>query len=77
MIDIPADPTGLPTKVFNAHLDKMMETATCNPDILPYMNQFQQAVINEVKKSFKRIKNKYAGETSEDTEGAESPEKSI
>lgn len=76
-MEIPSDPTGLPPKVFNAHLDKMMETGQLNPDILPYMNQFQQGVCNEVKKAFKRIKNKYAGQISEDTEGVESTQESV
>ncbi len=43
-------------------LDKMLETGELNPDILPYMNEFQQQVANEIKKALKRIKRKYARE---------------
>jgi hypothetical protein len=63
MMEIPADPTGLPSKIFNLHLDSYMETGELNPEILPMMNEWQQGVINEVKKSFKRLKNKYARQT--------------
>lgn len=74
MLQIPSDPTGLPSKVFNAHLDNMMETGMFNPDMFPLMSEFQQGVINEVKKSLKRIKNKYEAITStEDTESPEEP----
>lgn len=58
MLDIPAHPVGLSRDLFNKHLDGLLETGTLNPDILPHMNEFQQRVINEVKKSIKRFKAK-------------------
>ena len=70
MMEIPSDSIGLPSKVFNAHLDKMLEIGQLNPDILPYMNGGQQYVINELKKSIKRIKSKY--EAIPDTEDVSS-----
>ena len=66
-MEIPADPTGLPRKVFNAHVDALLETGQLNPDILPHMSDDQQWIINEVKKSLNRLKAKYARETTKDT----------
>lgn len=77
MMEIPADPTGLPSKVFNAHLDSFLQTSELNPDILPHMNEFQQQVINEVKKSLKRLRSKYAREIAQNTDRAESTERPV
>lgn len=60
MMEIPASDTPLPRKVFNHHIDRFIETGQLNPDILPFMDTGQQYVINEVKKSLNRLKNKYA-----------------
>lgn len=77
MMEIPSDPTGLPRKVFNKHLDALMETGQLNPDILPYMSSDQQWLINELKKSIVRIKKKYARQTFKDTERAEGTEGTV
>lgn len=58
MLDIPADPIGLPSKVFNQHLDGMLIHGQLNPEIIEHMNDFQQGVINELKKALARLKNK-------------------
>lgn len=65
---------GLPRKVFNHHLDALLETGQLNPDIIPYMDADQWRVINEVKKSLIRITNKYARETAQNSERAEGTE---
>ena len=44
----------LERKVFNAHLDRMLETGTLNPDIIPHLDKYQAYAINEVKKSLVR-----------------------
>lgn len=69
MYGINAGP-GLPPKVFNNHLDALLETSQLNPDILYYMSKDQQIIINEVKKSITRLKRKYARQTIGDTERA-------
>lgn len=48
----------LERKVFNAHLDRMLETGTLNPDIIPHLDKYQAYAINEVKKSLVRLSNK-------------------
>lgn len=56
--DIPQ--TGeLPLKEWRKHLDALLETGKLNPDIIPYLNEEQRLVVNEVKKSIKRLKDKY------------------
>ncbi len=47
--------SGLPRLVFNKHLDALLKTGKLNPDIIPLLNRDQQLVINEVKKSLKRM----------------------
>lgn len=59
MLEIAPHAEGLPRKVFNTHLDALMSTGELNPDIIPYMNERQQDIINELKKSIKRFKAKY------------------
>lgn len=70
MIGIEPHEEGLPRKVFNAHLDALIETSELNPEILPFMDASQQQVINEVKKSIIRLQNKYARQIAQDTERA-------
>lgn len=48
----------LERKVFNAHLDKLLETGTLNPDILPYLDKWQMYAMNECKKALIRLSNK-------------------
>ena len=55
MLDMQPHPIGLPHKRFNQCIDKMMNTGKLNPEILEYMNADQLLVINEIKKSLKRI----------------------
>lgn len=62
----------LPRKVFNHHLDKFLETGKLNPEILEHCDQTQQIVINEVKKSLIRLKNKYARQTTKDSKWTQS-----
>lgn len=45
----------LPRKEFNRHLDVLLTTGQLNPDILPFMDSYQQRTINEVKKSLIRL----------------------
>lgn len=58
MLGIEPSHVPLDRKIFNAHFDKLLETGQLNPDILPHCDAWQQNAINEVKKAFKRIKNK-------------------
>lgn len=48
----------LDKKIYNAHLDKLLETGQLNPDILPYCNSYQMFALNEVKKALVRLSNK-------------------
>ena len=48
----------LERKIFNSHLDKLLETGTLNPDILPHMDKWQTYCINEVKKALNRLSSK-------------------
>ena len=57
----------LERKVFNSHLDKLLETGQLNPDIIPYCDMYQMMCYNEVKKALKRIKNKYGGNMENDS----------
>lgn len=58
MIGIEPSLEPLDRKIFNSHLDKLLETGTLNPDILPYMDKWQTYAINEVKKALNRLSNK-------------------
>lgn len=66
MLDITPSPTPLDVKIWRKHLDHYMETGLFNPDILPYLDTTQMTVINEIKKSFARIKRKETGFIPED-----------
>lgn len=48
----------LERKVYNAHLDKLLETGTLNPEILEHCDSYQQYALNEVKKALVRLSNK-------------------
>jgi len=48
----------LDRKVFNAHLDRLLETGQLNPDILTFLDSRQAYTINEVKKALNRLSNK-------------------
>lgn len=65
MLDIEPHPIGLERKRFNECIDKLLETGELNPEIIGYMNERQQGVINEVKKAFARIKRKYERQITE------------
>ena len=43
-------------KEWHAHLEGMLNTGQLNPDIIPYLNSYQWYCVNEIKKTFKRIK---------------------
>lgn len=58
MLDIEPSPTPLERKEWNKHLDHFLATGKFNPDLVPYLDAFQQGVINEIKKAYKRIENK-------------------
>lgn len=49
----------LPKKEFNSFLDTYIETEKGNLETLLKMSPSQQAIIQEVKKSIKRLKYKY------------------
>lgn len=66
MMDITPSPTPLEPKLWRMHLDNYMVTGQLNPDILPYLDATQMTVINEIKKSFARIKSKGVGFIPED-----------
>jgi hypothetical protein len=70
MVGIEPSSTPLPRKVFNHHLDALLETGQLNPDILPYMDAEQQWIVNEVKKSLIRINKRYAREATQNSIGA-------
>jgi len=59
MLDITPAQEPLEPKLWRMHLDHYMTTGKLNPEILEHMDSFQQGVINEIKKSFIRIKNKH------------------
>ena len=61
------EPTQQPleSKLWRMHLDNYMMTGMLNPDIIPHLDAFQTGVINEIKKSFARIKSKETGFISE------------
>lgn len=58
MLGIEPSPTPLDRDTFNKHFDHLLETGQFNPDILPYLDAFQTASVNEVKKAFKRIRSR-------------------
>ncbi len=70
MIGIECSRDPLPRKVFNHHLDALLETGQLNPEILPFMDADQARIINEVKKGLTRLKTKYAREIARDSERA-------
>lgn len=47
----------MPHKEWNKLLDSYLRTGRLDPDNIPKLDAFQQGVINEIKKAFKRIKN--------------------
>lgn len=55
MLDIEPAQTPLPDKEWHKHLEGMLTHGKLNPDILPYLDHKQQYVINEIKKTIKRI----------------------
>lgn len=61
-LDIEPHPEGLPQKEWNKHLDAYLLVNELNPDIVPFLNDWQMLVINEIKKSIKRIDKKYESE---------------
>lgn len=59
----------LPEKEWHKHLEGLLNVGKLNPDIIPYLNDYQMYCVNELKKTFKRIKyREHAQETTEDTE---------
>ncbi len=48
----------LERKVYNQHLDKLLETGTLNPEILEHCDSYQMYALNEVKKALTRLSNK-------------------
>lgn len=55
MLDIQPADTPLDRKLFNKHYDSFRKTGMLNPDILPYMDRYQQNAIKELQKSFNRL----------------------
>lgn len=51
--------TPLQDKIFRSHYDRLLETGSINPDILGYMDRYQQRAVNELKKAMIRIKKRY------------------
>jgi hypothetical protein len=49
---------GIPVKRFNECMDKYLTSGEINPDILYFCDARQQDILNEVKKSLVRLKNK-------------------
>lgn len=66
MLDITPSPTPLEPKLWRMHLDNMLTTGQLNPDIIEHLDSFQTGVINEIKKSFARMKAKERGFIPED-----------
>lgn len=56
---------GLSPKDWNAFLDRYLETGTGDINIYYEMNEYQQSVIQEIKKSLKRLSYKYKNETTQ------------
>lgn len=48
----------LEKKVFNAHVDRLLETGQLNPEILEFCDSRQIFALNEIKKALVRITNK-------------------
>lgn len=48
----------LERKVFNSHLDALLQTGQLNPEILEFCDSYQQRTLNEVKKALVRMENK-------------------
>lgn len=53
-LDIDPSPTPLDNLTFNKHYDTYRKTGKLNPDILSYMDRYQQRAIKELQKSFNR-----------------------
>lgn len=74
MLDIPPHPEGLPSKIFNQHFDGLLTHGQLNPEILEFMNSYQQHAVNEVKKALSRLENKSDRQTNQGASGVESTE---
>lgn len=55
-LDTPPSDTPLPDKEWHKHLESILTVGQVNPDILPFLDYKQQWCINEIKKTYKRIK---------------------
>jgi hypothetical protein len=60
-IDIEPAPFPLERKLWILHFNGLLETGTINPDILPYLDSYQQFAVNEVKKYSARKRNAERG----------------
>lgn len=69
MLDIEPSEVPLPDKEWHKHLESLLNIGQVNPDILPFLDYKQMYCLNEIKKTFKRIKyRENARQTIEDTE---------
>lgn len=56
MIGIEWNGETLPDKEWHKHLEGLLNCGELNPDIIPYLNDYQRYCVNEIKKAFKRFK---------------------
>jgi hypothetical protein len=56
MLDIEPAQEPLPDKEWHQHLEGLLNIGELNPDIVPYLSSYQMYCVNEIKKTFKRIK---------------------
>ena len=59
----------LPDKEWHRHLESLLNIGELNPDIIQFLDYKQQYCINEIKKTFKRVKyRENARQITKDTE---------
>lgn len=57
MLGIEPSDRPLDRKVFNLHYDRLRDSGNFNPDLIPQLDVYQTVAVNELKKSFARLKN--------------------
>ena len=61
MMEIEWNGVELEPKEWHKHLEGLLTYGTFNPDVIPYLNDYQRYTVNEIKKTFKRIKYRERG----------------
>jgi len=58
MLGIEPSREPLDRKIYNSHVDRLLETGQLNPEILEFCDSRQQYALNEIKKALVSISNK-------------------